>query len=215
MTLPELHSELTKEWPENRAVNIVCHGHSVPAGYFRTPDVRPFESYPHLFHRLLKTRCPHAVTNVIVTAVGGERSTAGAARFERDALCHRPDLATIDYGLNDRHHNLDAAEKALREMAAACAARAVPLVLMTPTWDETFYEKNSLWDRLAAHAAQIRSLAAELGALLCDSFAVWEKAVGSGTPLASLLSQSNHPNEAGHRLVAEELFNVVFPTQTP
>jgi len=206
MTLPELHDELTKEWPKNRAVNIVCHGHSVPAGYFRTPDVRPFESYPHLFHRLLKTRYPHAVTNVIVTAVGGEHSTEGAARFERDVLCHCPDLATIDYGLNDRYCNLDAAEKALREMVAACAARAVPVVLMTPTWDETFYEKNKWWDRLVSYSAQIRSLAAELNTLLCDSFAVWEKAVDSGTPLASLLSQSNHPNEAGHRLVAEELF---------
>src|ERR1043165_7825034 len=26
-------AELEKAWPTNRRVNIVCHGHSVPAGY--------------------------------------------------------------------------------------------------------------------------------------------------------------------------------------
>ena len=30
---------LQLKWPKNRAVNIVCHGHSVPAGYFATPVV--------------------------------------------------------------------------------------------------------------------------------------------------------------------------------
>jgi len=32
-----LKTELQKEWPKNRAMNIVFHGHSVPAGYFKTP----------------------------------------------------------------------------------------------------------------------------------------------------------------------------------
>ena len=41
--LAPLHAELVKKWPGNRTVNIVFHGHSVPAGYHVTPDVRPFE----------------------------------------------------------------------------------------------------------------------------------------------------------------------------
>ena len=45
---------------------------------------------------------PHAVLNVIVTAIGGEDSIAGAARFERDVLALRPAVVTIDYALNDR-----------------------------------------------------------------------------------------------------------------
>jgi hypothetical protein len=27
-------------WPKNRTINIDCHGHSVPAGYFKTPLVK-------------------------------------------------------------------------------------------------------------------------------------------------------------------------------
>ena len=38
--------ELAKQWPANRLVNVVCHGHSVPAGFFATPYVNTFGAYP-------------------------------------------------------------------------------------------------------------------------------------------------------------------------
>ena len=62
--------EFAKRWPDNKTVNIVCHGHSVPSGYFATPFVNTFESYPHLLHKIVKERFPFAVLNVIVTAIG-------------------------------------------------------------------------------------------------------------------------------------------------
>ena len=37
--LNDIKTELTKEWPKNRTINLVFHGHSVPAGYFKTPIV--------------------------------------------------------------------------------------------------------------------------------------------------------------------------------
>ena len=52
-------------WPKNRTITIVCHGHSVPSGYFRTPVVDTFNAYPHLLHLGLKERFPNAVINVI------------------------------------------------------------------------------------------------------------------------------------------------------
>lgn len=45
--LKEVTDELRKEWPKNKTINIVCHGHSVPAGYFATPVVDTFNAYPH------------------------------------------------------------------------------------------------------------------------------------------------------------------------
>jgi len=90
---------LDKPWPDNRTVNIVAHGHSVPAGYFATPIVDTFNAYPHLLHVRLKQRYPTAVLNVIVTAIGGEASVSGAARFHRDVLPLRPDVLLIDYAL--------------------------------------------------------------------------------------------------------------------
>ena len=37
---------LELKWPRNRTVHLVCHGHSVPAGYFVTPAVHANEAYP-------------------------------------------------------------------------------------------------------------------------------------------------------------------------
>ena len=58
------------EWPKNRTIRIVSHGHSVPAGYFKTPHVDSLNAYPHLLHMGFKDAFPHAVINVIVTAIG-------------------------------------------------------------------------------------------------------------------------------------------------
>ena len=94
--LASVSDVLALRWPQNRAVNIVCHGHSVPAGYFATPFVNTFSAYPHLLHRMIKERFPYAVTNVIVTAIGGENSVQGAERCEAEVLSHRPDVLSID-----------------------------------------------------------------------------------------------------------------------
>ena len=37
--LTELKSEMQIEWPKNRTINLVFHGHSVPSGYFKTPRI--------------------------------------------------------------------------------------------------------------------------------------------------------------------------------
>ena len=76
--LADLAVQLNRTWPNNRTINVVCHGHSVPAGDFKTPLVDSFNAYPHLIHRRLKDRYPNAVINVIVTAIGGEASESGA-----------------------------------------------------------------------------------------------------------------------------------------
>lgn len=192
------------DWPLNRTLNVVCHGHSVPSGYFMTPEISTFESYPHLLHVALARRFPHAVLNVIVTAIGGETSEQGAARFARDVLPHRPDVITIDYALNDRGDGLARARRAWSAMSARAQAEKIPVLLLTPTPDQA----ASLTDPaepLVQHAAQVRALAAEFGTGLADSFAVFQRREGEGVKISTLMSSGNHPNRAGHGLVAAEL----------
>jgi lysophospholipase L1-like esterase len=198
-------AELEREWPKNRAVTIVCHGHSVPAGYFRTPIVDTFNSYPHLLHRALKARFPFAVINVVVTAIGGENSVKGADRFERDVLPLRPDVVLIDYALNDRGAapgfglaNARAAWTAMIEKAQAAGAK---VILLTPTPD-TRVKSDGPADVLRQHAAQVRQLAHDSRTGLVDSIALFDAEVARGTPLADLMSHVNHPNARGHALVA-------------
>jgi acyl-CoA thioesterase-1 len=80
--LAGIKNELQKKWPQNRTINLVFHGHSVPSGYFKTPDVRTLDAYPQLVLQELKKKYPMAVINVITTAIGGENSTNGARRFK-------------------------------------------------------------------------------------------------------------------------------------
>ena len=200
-----IDAELKKLWPANRTVNIVFHGHSVPSGYHVTPDVRPFESYPHLFFVSLKNRYPNAVINIITTAIGGENSIRGATRFADDVFPHRPDLIFIDYGLNDRARPIDEVETAWRSMISEAKTANVPLVLITPTGASNA-DFSDPADPLSIRAALIRRLAAEEEVLLADVSAAWLAALNSGTPQEDLLSQGNHPNLQGHRIASQVLY---------
>lgn len=202
--LADLVAQLELKWPANRTINIVCHGHSVPAGYFKTPVVDTFHAYPHLLHRGLKERFPFAVINVIVTAIGGEDSEGGAKRFDRDVLSLRPDVVTIDYALNDRRIGLQRAEAAWRSMITSATAHGIKVILLTPTPDLSAHMDDPN-DPLNQHAAQVRKLAAEYGVGLVDSTSAFNDAVKAGTPLQQLMSQGNHPNALGHELVAKDL----------
>lgn len=202
--LEPLAQELRRTWPRNRTVNIVCHGHSVPAGYFKTPVVNRAESYAALMHAGLDERYPYAPVNVIVTAIGGENSEQGAARFEDDVLRLGPDLVTIDYSLNDRRLGLERAERAWRSMIEAARERDIPVILLTPTAD-TRADLSNPEDPLHQHARQVRALAAEYGVGLADSLAAFEVHLAAGGALEDLMSQVNHPNRRGHDLVADAL----------
>lgn len=203
--LSDLCDEMAVCWPENRTVNIVCHGHSVPSGYFATPYVNTFGAYPHLLHRMIKERFPFAVVNVIVTAIGGETSEGGAARFDSDVITHRPDVITVDYGLNDRGLGLEKAKTAWERMIEAALERSKKVILLTPSWDNTYYLKTDAWYALKRHSEQIVSLAARYGVGLADSFAAFEKNIQTETDLVQYLSHGNHPNQKGHELIAAEI----------
>lgn len=202
--LKPLAEELNKTWPKNRTINIVVHGHSVPAGYFKTPRVDTFNSYPHLVHVGLNERYPTAVINIITTAIGGEASPAGAKRFERDVLPHRPDLLLIDYGLNDRRQGLEKAEAAWRMMIETALEHEIPVLLLTPT-AALKAKMDDPQDPLNQHAELIRALAKEYGVALADSTAAFQQAVAEGAAYTDFMSHPVHPNRRGHDLVAEQI----------
>jgi len=211
--LSEFVLNAQKVWPRNRPLRIVCHGHSVPAGYFKTPRLHITEAYPHRLHALLCERFPHASLGVVVTAIGGENAVSGAERFERDVLALRPDIVMIDYALNDRGLGLEKAREAWGTMIQLAQQQHAKIILLTPTPDQRSDLTNPE-DPLHDHAKQIRSLAAEFGVGLVDSFALFQTAVAAGTPLPQLMSQVNHPNAAGHELITRDLLTW-FPLPPP
>lgn len=196
--------ELKQQWPQNRNLRFVFHGHSVPAGFFKTPQIRRFDSYPLLFQRQMCDAFPFAQIDVSVTAIGGENSKAGAARFEADVLALNPDVVFIDYSLNDRKIGLKQSAESWRQMIRHCIARDIRIVLLTPTPDsrERIVDEEA---PLAQHANQVKDLAREFHVPVVDCYGKFRELVGTQGRVLDYLSQVNHPNREGHLIVTKLL----------
>ena len=202
--LDSLKVELQKEWPKNRTINIVFHGHSVPAGYFRTPVVNTFAAYPNLVMQKIKAIYPLAVVNTIVTSIGGENSVRGAARFDDEVLTHNPDVLFIDYALNDRGVGLEKSYAAWDEMIKKAKNKNIEVLLLSPSPDQREEYENPD-NQLKQHTNQIIQLAKENEVGFVDSYKAFEFLYSARAQLVKYMSQVNHPNEKGHELIASEI----------
>ncbi|HTN06508.1 SGNH/GDSL hydrolase family protein [Agriterribacter sp.] len=202
--LDEIKTALKKEWPNNRTVNLVFHGHSVPAGYFKTPVVNTPDAYPYQVLKALKTAYPYAVINIINTSIGGENAESGAKRFATDVLIHKPDVLFIDYALNDRGIGLDKAKASWENMIKQAQEKNIKIILLTPSPDTSVHimEPGNVLEK---HALQIKSLAKKYGIGLADSYAAFKQVANSGDSMNTYMAQINHPNEKGHALIAEAI----------
>ena len=199
-----IKTELKDEWPKNRTINLVFHGHSVPAGYFKTPFVNTLESYPFLVLKELKAIYPHAVINIINTSIGGENSISGEKRFKSDVLNHKPDVLFIDYALNDRSIGLDKSHEAWSRMISKALKEDIKIILLTPSPDQrvNILEPNN---ELEQYAEQIKRLSKEKGIGLIDSYELFKNKVVLGDDISIYMSQVNHPNKKGHQLITNEI----------
>lgn len=203
--LGNIKNELAKVWPSNRTINLVFHGHSVPAGYWANHEVHTSESYPALLLQELKKQYPYAVINIIVTAIGGENSVKGRVRFEKDVLVHNPDVLFIDYALNDRGIGLTAAKKAWEEMIQIALRKNIKVVLLTPSPDQRVDIMAKDSNSLQAYAEQIRSLAGLYHTGLADPFKIFQQIAKETGSIKEYMSHVNHPNKKGHQVIAEEI----------
>ncbi|CAM3320209.1 SGNH/GDSL hydrolase family protein [Zobellia roscoffensis] len=203
--LDSVKSELKKTWPDNKTVNLVFHGHSVPSGYFKTPKVHTLESYPYKTLKEVKQIYTHAVVNSITTSIGGEHSEQGEKRFKEDVLVHRPDVLFIDYALNDRNIGLERAKIAWEKMIVKAKAYGTKVILITPTPDvkEDILSPKS---ELSKHSRQIRDLAKKHEIGLVDSYRLFQK-IAEKEDIKTYMAQSNHINEKGHKVVADAIFD--------
>ncbi|WP_158839517.1 SGNH/GDSL hydrolase family protein [Polaribacter sp. L3A8] len=202
--LTNVKLELVKNWPANRTINLVFHGHSVPSGYNQTPIVNTLNSYPHQVLQKLSAKYPTAVINTIKTSIGGENSIQGARRFDEDVLVYKPDVLFIDYSLNDRSQGLEATYAAWDEMIKKAVAKGIKVILLTPS---PFRDVDMLstTTELYQHTEQVKRLAIENGVALVDSYEQFKKAVVAGNNVNNYLSSFNHPNAAGHTLISDEI----------
>ena len=168
---------------------------------------------------------------VINAGVGGNTTEMGRKRFEQDVLRHQPQVAIIQFGINDAtvdvwktpsgtkpRVSLKRYEANLRNFVQTLKSKNTRVVLMTSNplrWTPKLKEMygkppyqpenvdgfNAL---LLPYCEATRRVARDEGAELLDmQQAFVEQAKKQGVTVDSLLSDGMHPNDEGHRIEAD------------
>jgi lysophospholipase L1-like esterase len=187
-------------------VRIVCIGDSITGVYYHSGGRR---AYAEMLQLALQQLYPKAQLSVHNAGISGDTTTGGLKRLERDVLAHKPHLVTIMFGMNDLVGTpVDTFKKNLREMIARCQKSGAEVVLCT---------QNSIVEtpqrppaRLAEFTQAIRDVAKEETLIVADCYAAFE-AVHSADAAEwnLLLSDTIHPNMAGHKLFAETIAHTI------
>jgi len=147
--------------------------------------------------------------STINTGMSGDTSQGGLYRLGRDVLDHCPDLVTINFGVNDAFSGISPERFAgnLREMVVRIREAGCDriLLLSCESIPEDWAERQVLpyWEAMKA-------LAQEMACVYADVHARWVKELQGGRPESDLIISGDlHPNEEGHRLIAEAVYEAM------
>ena len=180
-------------------VTIVAFGDSITAGF----AVR--RGFPSYWKQMLAEKYPEASIEMINSGISGDTSMDGLARLDYSVLSYEPDLITINFGINDCVLGLCLEEFEANFVEMVRRIRSGPgseILLLSSEPLET-----PPYDRMVLDYYQaVQRVAKQMDVGFVNVFAAWMKVVNAGTPLSGLiLSGLDHPNEAGYRIIAEEL----------
>jgi lysophospholipase L1-like esterase len=183
-------------------VTIVAFGDSITAGF----AVR--RGFPSFWKALLAEKYPDARVEMINSGISGDTSMDGLARLDFAALSYEPDLVTINFGINDCVLDLGLEEFEMNFVEMVRRIRAGPnseiLLLSSQPLETPPYDKLVL-----DYYQAVERVAKEMDVGFVDVYGAWMRHVHAGTPLRSLILPGlDHPNEAGYRIIAEELMRL-------
>ncbi len=183
-------------------VTIVTYGDSITAGF----SVR--RGFPSFWKQMLEEKYPEAGLEMINSGISGDTTLDGLSRLDWAVLSYEPDLVTINFGINDCVLGLDLEEfemnlvEMLRRIQAGPGSEALLLSsqpLETPPYDRLVLDYYHAIERVAE----------EMEAGFVDVHGAWMRRAEQGTALSSLIIPGlDHPNEAGYRIIAEELMGL-------
>ena len=156
----------------------------------------PKTCYAYLVYEWWKKSFPNAAFSFVNGGIGGTTSHYGGARAWKDVLCYRPDIVTVDFSVNDDANEFfeETYEGTLRRLLAAPSAPAV--VVLNNVFYDTGKNAQDYHNRIADHYGiphvSIKDTifpGVEIGKIV----------------RADITPDNLHPNNKGHRLVADEI----------
>jgi lysophospholipase L1-like esterase len=188
-----------------------------------------------IFGRLLAEELPargvHA--RIANAGVGGNTTAMARQRFEADVLSRKPALVVISFGINDSAIDVWKGdteprvaqrqyEENLRHFVHALRDRGTSVILMTPNplvWTPLTQAQYGRppYDaadpggfnlRLRDYAEVVRTIGVEEGVPVIDVYRISGERAGE-PGLCRLLLDGMHPNDRLHRIVADELLEII------
>jgi len=165
-------------------------------------------AFHHSGGRCCRLNNPDARIELINSGISGDTTIDGLARLDWSVLSYEPDLVSINFGINDCVMGLGLDEFELNLVQMVRRIRAGPgseILLLSSQPLET-----QPFDRLVQDYYQaVRNVANEMDVGFVDVYGAWMERVRQGTPLSSLiLTGLDHPNEAGYKIIAEEIMKL-------
>lgn len=213
------------------ATTLVAFGDSTTAAR------RVSSNYSHLLQKGLPEK--GLPVHVVNAGVGGHNTNQARARFGADVLDKMPDIVVIQFGINDAavdvwkdppaskpRVKLDTYSENLRFFVRSLKSQDAKVILMTPNPLRWTPKLRQLYGRppyqpaetsglnviLTRHAERVREVASSEGVTLLDVYAIFEQfGKESDQSVTDLLRDGMHPNERGHRLIADELITLLVP----
>ena len=156
----------------------------------------PKTCYAYLVYEWWKKSFPNAAFSFVNGGIGGTTSHYGGARAWKDVLCYRPDIVTVDFSVNDDANEFfeETYEGTLRRLLAAPSAPAVVVLnnVFYDTGKNAQYYHNRIADHYGIPHVSIKDT-------------VYPDVESGKIVRADITPDNLHPNDKGHRLVADEI----------
>ena len=156
----------------------------------------PKNCYAYLVYEWWKKSFPNAAFSFVNGGIGGTTSHYGGARAWKDVLCYRPDIVTVDFSVNDDANEFfeETYEGTLRRLLAAPSAPAVVVLnnVFYDTGKNAQYYHNRIADHYGIPHVSIKDT-------------VYPDVESGKIVRADITPDNLHPNDKGHRLVADEI----------
>ncbi len=204
---------------------IVCHGDSITAG----GNLAAEEKYPAVLESLFPA------AKVVNTGIGGNTSSQGLARLEKDVLTRKPnsyapDLVLLLFGTNDSvltapgkyRVPVEKYQDNLRQMILRCRKADTEVILCTllPIIPEPYFTRHpkefydaegGLEKILHRYHAAAMEVGKELNVPVVDLYKTFEKDLTLLRPAPDGV----HPNARGARAIAQEIAKLLSAERKP
>jgi lysophospholipase L1-like esterase len=193
--------------PIARTLNVLYYGGSVTYGAGAST---PAKSWAELTTAWLRTR--YTTVNERNLAVPGTDSLFGIHRFSHDLGSFVPDVAFVEFTLNDilipREDSIASVDAIAYRLRQLNPRVKIVYVAVTSTLEESLRRSGSRYQGIddEQHTAQLDSFD-----FIDVGGALWSKIIASGTPATNYFIDQFHPDDAGHEIYFEAVRDYLIP----